>query len=563
MNTIERRGQKMKKKEIFKCAAFCFTMFFLVVPEICVGDDGMEVLNYRFEIDAGPRHGGGVDIQHNPIENEFMGVWSTSGILRDDCEPGDEYECTNSFKAVEARRISRDGELLGDSIQLSPPELLSKSFVGVANNPFANEYLVGYTEARDSTAGSEMHIARMNSVGDLQLGPMSLYPSTSDAGHTEIVFNPARQEYLVAYNDRNVFNEYNNNVGFILDEHGNAIEGPFPIGDPDALLVNAGAFYAPRCDYNSTNDTYLCVWEDFRNPGWDIYAPCDVYGSLHEANGDMITEIPVLDDAGVPDEGNQRVPVPIYNPDKNEFLVLYKDEPAGTAGAEGWIMGRIVDADGSLPGDAFLVEDHPRLQHWPDAVYVEEEGKYFMVWNDLRNDGLPPGTPFWLSGDIDVYGRWLDDSGMPVGDEVVIADSEDWQMSPAIAYNPVMRRFLIAWRDRNAPGDYEPIPPPPGTMMGGDSPNDIRGTIYGVPSFCSARIIERGTGNPVEGAQVLVIGRGLLERERTNVGGWCNLPKDSQRNGTYFMIAWKGGHGMAMRSVRYEGEPLQATIELR
>jgi hypothetical protein len=67
----------------------------------------------------------------------------------------------------------------------------------------------------------------------------------------------------------------------------------------------------------------------------------------------------------------------------------------------------------------------------------------------------------------------------------------------------------------------------------------------------------------VEDAQVIVIGPGLLEMERANVGGWCNLVEDSQRNGTYLIIAWKRGHGMAMQSVRYEGEPLQATIELR
>ena len=57
--------------------------------------------------------------------------------------------------------------------------------------------------------------------------------------------------------------------------------------------------------------------------------PGDVYGALIDTDGNMIADVTVMDDYGMPGEGNQRVPVPVYNPDNNEFLVIFKDEPKG------------------------------------------------------------------------------------------------------------------------------------------------------------------------------------------------------------------------------------------
>jgi len=89
-----------------------------------------------------------------------------------------------------------------------------------------------------------------------------------------------------------------------------------------------------------------------------------------------------------------------------------------------------------------------------------------------------------------------------------------------------------------------------------------RGTIYGAPSFISGRVIEKRTGDPVESARVIVVGEGSFEMGTTNIGGWWNIAKDSQSNGKYFIIVLNGFR-IAMQSVTYEREPLQATIEVK
>jgi hypothetical protein len=539
----------MEKKRISPYAIVCLALFLLFAPNVSAQwDDGMEVLNYYFEIESSPPRDQWYPwVEHNPIENEFMAIWRTSGPLREDCEPGDAVECTNDFQSMDGRRISPDGELLGDPIQLSPPEQTVKNGARFAYNIFTNEYLTASPIGARSDP-TELYIARIDSVGTIQSGPQSLYEGGGGESFLPIVvFNSQRREYLVVYNDRNIYNAYNNNVGFILDENGTPIEGPFEVGNQE------GDMYASRGVYNPTNDTYLVVWEDFRNVA-DWLEHCDMYGVLLDSDGNMIVEIPIMDDSGMPDEGDQRVPVPAYNPDRNEFLVVWKVALKPSQPDAGAIVGRFINADGTLSGEHFVVDDHPRIQHWPDIRYIQEQQKYFMVWNDTRNDGLSPGDPWYQSNAMNVYARWLDPSGTPTGDEILIAEADYWQMVPIIAYNPVMKRFLIAWYDRHSAGGDTPF---------AGASSDVSGTVYGAPSFLSGRVIEEGTGEPVEDARVIVIGLGVLTMETANIGGWWNIPENAQRQGRYFIIAQKNGYRMAMKSVTYEGAPVQTTIELK
>jgi hypothetical protein len=539
----------MKKKKVFRYAAFCFTLLFLMVPDVSAEWGDMEVLEYSFDIGATPRSQWYPHLDINPIDNEFMVVWRTSGILRDDCDPGDEYECSNSFQTLDGQRVSPYGALLGDSLQWSPAELGLKMIPRIAHNVFTNEYIIGFSKGT-SYAETEIYISRVGSAGNILSGTERLYEGEG-AAHMYIIFNPLRQEYLVMYNNRNIFNEYQNNVGFILNEDGRPIHGPFPVGNQE------GDFYAPYGAHNPTNDTYFVVWEDFRNVSDWMYDPCDVYGALLDADGNMIAEIPVMDDYDTPNVADQRVPVPCYNPDKNEFLVAWRDDrpPLDNYG----IMGRIVGPDGTLKGSEFVMLDPPGMQGTIEMHYLEEEKKYFSVWTDTRN-ASDPGLYYFLSDEADIYGRWLDDTGKPIGDEITICDEPNVQMHPEMAYNPVMKRFLITWYDWNAPNDYgvlEEI-----VHIGSDVPADVRGTIYGIPSFLSGRVVEKGTANPIEGAWTLVIGPSLPSLKKTNVGGWFNIKKNSQSTGTYRIIAFKLGYGMATQTVNYEGVPLKETIEL-
>jgi hypothetical protein len=559
-NGIEvKKEVKMSRNLIFKYAGLYLVLLAFVAPGICVGQEGMEVLNYYFDIDVTPRQQWYPHFVYNPIENEFMGAWRTDGRLRNDCSPDDAYDCKNSFATINGRRVSPEGELLGELMEWSPPELGKKHVPRLAHNVFTNEYMLSYCSATD-TPGRQLYVARMDNVGALQHGPYRIFNENPEGGALlpEILFNPKSRNYLLVYNDRHIFNAYLNNVGYLLDENGDPIKGPFEVGN------QTGDFYAVNGVYNSQDDTFLLAWEDFRNVA-DWIQPCDIYGALLDGDGDMIKEIAIMDDFGMPDAGDARVPAVAYNSDKNEFLVVwevkkYAMDEEGTIGAG--LRGRIINADGTFAGEPFLVIDAPRIQHWPTLTYVEEEKKYFMTWTDSRDDGLPPGDPWYASPTMDIYASWMDASGTLVGDEILIAKADNWQSGSEVAYSPLMKRFLIVWYDRNGPNDWD-LPAPPGAVPFAGALSDARGTIYGAPSFLTVRVVEQGTGTPIEDAQVVIIGLGLFATETTNIGGWCNVVQDSQRNGRYFILARKNGNGMAMKSVTYGGEAISTTIELK
>jgi hypothetical protein len=323
-----------------------------------------------------------------------------------------------------------------------------------------------------------------------------------------------------------------------------------------------GDFYSQRAAYNPTNDTYLVVWEDFRNVTNWVWEPCDIYGALLDADGKMIVEIPVLDDYfddnGTPGGSDQRVPVACYNPDRNEFLVAWRDDK-DTLDDYG-IMGRFIDPEGIPKGPEFVVLDGPGMQGTIELIYVEEEKKYFASWTDTRH-ASDPREYYFLSDDADIYASWLDETGRQIGDEITLCEEPDVQMHPHMDYDPVMKRFLITWGDWNAPNDYG-VGEEFEEGLTSDIPGDVRATIYGIPSFLTVRVVESATGDPVESALALVIGPSLPTLKQTNVGGWFNIEENSHPAGKYLVVVFKLGYPMAIRIVNYTGESLRETIEL-
>jgi len=553
----------MKKKGILRCAAFCFLLVLFTVPNVSAGLENMEIIKYNFDIDAGPRSQWYPWVTYNSIDNEFMATWRSSGRQRIDCEEGDDYECQNSFHIIHGQRVSPAGEILGNQLQWSEPVIGWAQVPRIDHNFISNEYLLAYTlgtlAGSGWDAGCETHIAKMNNVGTIQNGPYPLYERGEDGNALlpVVIFNPINREYLMVVTDRDVFNDYSNDVGYILDESGNPVHGPLEVGNA------VGDTWAPMGVHNPTNNTYLVVWEDFRNVE-DWTQSCDIYGALLDADGNMIKEIPIRDDAGMEDEGDQRVPNVAYNPDKDEFFVVWEvkklslDEP-GIIGSG--LVGAFIDPEGSLKGSVFTVHDVPRIQHWPSMVYVQEEKKYFISWSDTRNDGLPPGDPWYFSDKMDIYAGWFDDTGNLIGDDFALCDCDGNQSSGVVAYNPLMKRFLVTWYDRNALNDWGIVNPDPEDPFG-EIPSDVRATIYGAPSFLTGRVVEKGTGNPVEDALALVIGPSLPVLEKTNVGGWFNIVENSHPAGTYLVVTFKLGCLPAMQIVNYTGDHLQETIEM-
>jgi len=99
----------------------------------------MEVLKDDFTISSTSRHEQIPAIEYNPLNNDFILLWHTSGPTSDCAGP--------DLWSIDGQRVSSEGELLGDPINISPTEEDSPNiYAKLAHNIFTNQYLVAFTK---------------------------------------------------------------------------------------------------------------------------------------------------------------------------------------------------------------------------------------------------------------------------------------------------------------------------------------------------------------------------------------------------------------------------------
>jgi hypothetical protein len=442
--------------------------------------------------------------------------------------------------SLHAHRIAPNGNLLGDSfipaLDISPEK---KILPTPAHNMFTNEYMIAL--ARNNNPAVAIIAGDGTLISDAEV--ISFNPATTS--HPTIVFNTQRREYLITWNDSRNGNA--DIFGIIVDQEGKVIKEDFLISDAKGGQIN------PFSCYNPTDDTYLVNWEDFRHVStWTENS--NIYGALLNGEGTIITDdIPMCEDSGMEDEGDQRHNNIAYNSKRNEFLVSWTDMRPSLNNVG--IVGRIINSDGSLGEKELILADAPEAQIFPHLVYVEEQNMYFAIWEDNRND--QPDTYWRDAANLDIYAQWLTPGGVPSGPDIPICTEEGIQRYSRVIYNPVMERFLVVWQDvvdESGLGDDDGHIKEPG--------GDIFGAIHGVPSFLLSQVVEKESGNPLKDAWVLVLGPSLLSLKTTNDGGWFNIAENSQPPGPYMIMVFKFGYLFALEFVNYTGEPLQTTIEM-
>lgn len=523
-------------------ASITASLFFILAFLTCIATlSASEMGDFTADVAIAttPLHEWMPSITYNPIENEFLVLWHTTGVRE---------EGGGNMYSVHAQRISPDGELLGDSfspIESYGPE--RRILPRAAHNPFTNQYMVSLAKGQELTEWDPF-ITLLAHDGAPLYGPVPLSEEPTKANHVSIVFNPLRRQYLVTYNDSR--NGVANVYRVIVDEGGTIVKEDLAITNA-INLPDGGRINSYPC-YNAKDDTYLINWEDFRY-GNTWQDPGNIYGALLDGEGNILVEdIPMVDDAGKEDEGDQRVQSIVYNPDRNEFLASWWDSSPSLEGSSG-VVGRIINADGAPEGPEFVVADGPGSQSFPHLVYVKDNQMYFAVWDDTRNQ-----NPDAEEANEDIYAKWLSSAGEPVGSDIPVCIVERSQTYSEVAYNPVMNRFLIVWRDEVEEEVWEEG----GSGHVVESGGNVMGRIYGQPSFISGRVVEEDTAGPVEDAMVVVMGPSFPSFLKTNIGGWFNIAEDAQKPGSYLIVVFKLGYRLVMRRVDYQGEHQQAEIEM-
>jgi uncharacterized protein YlbG (UPF0298 family) len=276
---------------------------------------------------------------------------------------------------------------------------------------------------------------------------------SADQEWPAVAYNSQDNEYLVVWQDqRNIDTTRVDIYARRLAADGTAI------GDEFAVTRQAFNQNFPHVAYNSTRNEYLVVWSDqraIRSTG------SDVYGQRVAADGTLVGSDIAISTALRP----QLYPRVAYNPDADEYLVVWQDSRTSAATSSD-ILGQRVAGDGSLLGTNIVISDNSEAQNQPDVAYSPTSQRYLVAWDDERAVDVTG---------VDVYARLVTTAGAPDGASFALSTASISQENVSVGYNAAQGEFLIVWEDSRDFGItstdiYGQRVSPTGTLLGGNIP---------------------------------------------------------------------------------------------
>ncbi len=253
-----------------------------------------------------------------------------------------------------------------------------------------------------------------------------------------VVWNPIRDQYLVVWWQFECLSEacpedVRNILGRRLRGNG------APIGDEIRIARSYcdfcdGGLTHPDVTFNEDRNLYLVVWGDATGGRpLDFLDGIDgVWGRHIRPNGNAVGEAFVVADPLGPDAD---VAV-AYNAARRLYQIVWSNEFGGGAAR---VLGQRIRSNEARIGEVFTVaEGGPEgIRSQPDIDFNPDRNEFFVVWSDDRGAGL------------DVYGQRVSSYSRLRGDPQRLSGSVGDEMNPAVRYQPVGERYLVAWDNTN------------------------------------------------------------------------------------------------------------------
>jgi len=196
-----------------------------------------------------------------------------------------------------------------------------------------------------------------------------------------------------------------------------------------AIGVAADFQREPRVAFNRDDDTYLVVWEDFRD-GIKYH----IYGQRVDADGHLLGSNIQIQAV----RNDSRYPDVAYNYYNNNWLVVWQEFYSEPSPGDWDIVSKAVASDGtvwSLKGVAPYIGSN---QKCPRVAYNSTDRNFCVVWEDDID---------YATNDWEVYSRLVAGDGTPIGSPYALSGYSTDQLSPAIAYLPSVSGYLVVWED--------------------------------------------------------------------------------------------------------------------
>ncbi|HBY93507.1 MAG TPA: hypothetical protein DEP84_05980 [Chloroflexi bacterium] len=320
--------------------------------------------------------------------------------------------------------------------------------------------------------------------------PFPISAGTSSEASPAAVYSSQSQEYMVAW-----YNDLPGND----DIHVERVSRDGKLLKHTCVACGPGAERRyPDIAYNSKNNEYLVVWVE-EDPSTGLtYVKGQRLAVDGTPKGSPINVFAAGAGYEIPAH-----PAVAYAYTSNKYLVVWQLPVIQPGGAVEGILGRIVNADGSMPDPYFYISvgsvGAPGQQ--PDVAYNRHANGFLVVWQQLiggttwsiygqlltGDGGIPPGfvpiqiayygvnctapavaaiptTPVaykylvvweyeYAPNDRDIYGKVVEENGTPYLSSTPISTTGDDESEPAVAGDEAGERYLVAWSQRKGTVD--------------------------------------------------------------------------------------------------------------
>lgn len=371
-----------------------------------------------FQISITPYNQSRPGLAANPSADQWLVVW-------------EDFRGSGFGSDVYAQLVNGDGSLPGGNFAVISSADDWQRDPKPAYNPITDRYLVVWDDLSDTS--DDVYGQQVNGNGSLSGSAFVVSAAANDQSNPEIAYNSSDNQFLVVFDDDRLAPTDLDIFGVLVDADGSVPGADFPISTPseDQLL--------PVVAYNSSDNQFLVVWEDERNPGTSR----DIYGRVVNADGSMAgPEFPIAASAN-----DETTPDIAYAPASNRFLVVWEH------GAD--IFGRVVRADASFVGPAFEIASSSGTVSDPAVGCDTHSGQFLVAWSDSV-------------GWDDLYARQVDANGAMAEPEFDLATGTGDFFYPDMAFNDASNQFLLVWRHETCHS----------TFGCDDNDIDIFGAIY-------------------------------------------------------------------------------------
>ncbi|MGC8810797.1 MAG: CFI-box-CTERM domain-containing protein, partial [bacterium] len=315
--------------------------------------------------------------------------------------------------------LNCDGTAYGNEFQISEEDN-NKYNPSVAYDNVNNKFLVVWEEYRSGTS-YDIYGQFVNANGTLSGSNFAISNAENEQHYPTVAYDSANQRFLVVWQDYRTDEDYDI-YGQLVNANGTLNGSNFSIS------TATNNQYYPAIAFDSANQRFLVTWTDYR--GAISY---DIYGQLVNANGTLNGSNFPISTA----DYDQNHPAVAYDSSNQRFLVAFSSY---SPSIDHDIYGQIVNADGNLIGSSFIISNAEGVQYNPSVAYDTANQRFLVVWEDSRGDNY------------DIYGQYINANGSLSGSNFVINNADNQQRNAQVAYNSNFANFLVAFETR-IPGE--------------------------------------------------------------------------------------------------------------